>query len=82
MNFEKLKQYIREELGIPEWQPSEHEITLVDQLIRAKAPKTKEDLAEIVKEACTWQQCWGMEGIDNSDLNAILLMASQPRKIK
>lgn len=82
MDFEKFKQDIREELGIPEWQPTHDEIVSVYEMVQARSPHTKRELAEIVVEACKWEQTWGMEGIDNSDLNALLLMASQPRKTK
>ncbi|HCN64770.1 MAG TPA: hypothetical protein DIT33_15450 [Pseudomonas sp.] len=82
MDFEKFKQDIREELVIPEWQPTHDEIVSVYEMVQARSPHTKRELAEIVVEACKWQQTWGMEGIDNSDLNALLLMASQPRKTK
>lgn len=82
MDFEKFKQEIRDDLGIPEWQPTDHEIASIYQLVQARSPRTKRELAEIVAEVCKWEQTWSMEGIDNSDLNALLLMASQPRKTK
>lgn len=82
MEFEKLKQYIREELNIPEWQPTHAEIVSIYELVQARKPRTKKELAEIVAEVCEWKQTWAMEGIDLSDLNALLLMASQPRKTK
>lgn len=82
MDFEKFKQAIREELGIPEWQPTHGEIVSIYELVQARKPRTQKELAEIVAEACKWEQTWAMEGIDNSDLNALLLMASQPRKTK
>ncbi|MBV7549881.1 hypothetical protein KW849_26725 [Pseudomonas sp. PDM26] len=82
MDFEQLKTMIREELEIPEWQPGDPEMTEVLRLIRERNPKTKKALAEIVKEASEWRKSWSLEGIDNSDLNALLLMAAQQPKTK
>lgn len=82
MDFEQLKTMIRGELEIPEWQPSDPEMTEVLRLIRERKPKTKKALAEIVKEVSEWRKSWLLEGIDNSDLNALLLMAAQQPKTK
>lgn len=82
MDLEQLKLAIKEALEIPEWQPGAPEMAEVLRLIQERNPQTPEALAQIVKEASEWRQSWSLEGIDNSDLNAILLMAAQPRKTK
>ena len=82
MEHEELERLIREILEIPEWQPGAHEMDEVLRLIREKKPKTRKDLAEIVRTTSEWRKSWSFEGIDNSELNALLLMAAQPPKTK
>ncbi|KPB98033.1 MULTISPECIES: hypothetical protein [Pseudomonas] len=82
MEREELKELIRETLEIPEWQPGAPEMDEVLRLMRERKPKTRKDLAEIVQAASEWRKSWSLEGIDNSELNALLLMAAQPPKTK
>lgn len=82
MEVEELKSLIREALEIPEWQPGAPEMEEVLRLMRERKPKTKKDLAQIIQAASEWRKGWALDGIDNSELNALLLMAAQPPKTK
>ncbi|WP_337153707.1 hypothetical protein [Pseudomonas protegens] len=78
MDLELLKQAIKMWLKTPGWEPTAAELAEIQQLIEERRPTTNEALAQIIDEVIEWRRCWSMEGLDMSDLNALLLMAAQP----
>lgn len=82
MEFERLKQLVIEFVGISGWEPTASQVAEVRRLINETPPSTLDDFKAIIYQACEIEEGISLEGIDNSDLNAVLAMAAQPPKTK
>ena len=82
MEFDPLKKLLIEFVDLSGWEPTDPQVDEVRRLIIATRPSSPDELKAIVYEACGITEGISLEGIDNSDLNAVLAMAAKPPKTK
>lgn len=82
MVLARLKELVISLVDIPEWEPTDSQAAEVHRLLNKTKPSTPDELKAIVYEACNISERATLEGIDNSDLNAVLALAVQPLKTK
>lgn len=78
MSTENLKKELEAVLSITKWEPTEKDLTLIAQKIEnLRGRASKSDIAKIVLEVVGPYKCIFLEGIDNTDLTTLLLMATK-----
>ena len=78
MNIDLLKKELETALGIISWEPSDDDIReIAERLKKFKGEPTKSNIEKIVLEVVGSCQCMSMEGLDNSDLNTLLILATK-----
>ena len=61
--------------GIVEWEPTSVELSEIARRFSAKPPETAEEALAIVQAVCPPKLFLTTEGLDNSDLRALLALA-------
>ncbi|TPG73746.1 hypothetical protein [Pseudomonas mandelii] len=82
MDLQALKSYIETAFKFVGWHPSDKQLQEIARRIRTSQPLTQEALVEIVEDVSPHHTVWAVEGIDNTDLDTLLMMAtkaSQPK---
>lgn len=68
---------------IVEWNPSDHQVLLINREIRRRYRNGERlslnECQSIVSAICKGALFVAVEGVDNSDLNTILAMATKPK---
>ena len=78
MNTENLKKELEAILLITDWSPSESDLHEIARRIKSLSQTaTKSDIEKIVYDVVGSYECMALEGIDNSDLTTLLLMATK-----
>lgn len=78
MSAENLKKELEAALLITDWSPAESEIREIARRIEnLKGIASKADIEKIVHDVVGSYECMIMEGVDNTDLTTLLLMATK-----
>ena len=78
MSFNDLKKELEAVLLITKWSPSNEQLKLIaNRLNSIKVRPTKSDIEEIVHGVVGPYEAMSLEGIDNSDLKTLLLLATK-----
>lgn len=78
MSLNNFKKELESILLITEWSPSHRELELIASRLRElKGTPTKNDVATSVLEIVGSYKSMFFEGIDNSDLTTLLLLATK-----
>lgn len=78
MSLQNLKKELESLLNITNWSPSDEQLGLIaNRLRRLRGRPTKADVESIVLEVVGTYQCFFLEGVDNSDLTTLLLLATK-----
>lgn len=81
MSTENLKKELEAALLITKWSPTESELHEIARRIKSLSSATsKADVEEIVLDVVGSYECVSMEGVDNTDLTTLLLMATKTTK--
>lgn len=77
----KLEKFLREHCKLIDWSPTQQQLTNIkkdiDESIRAGKRLSKKDCQNIVVKHCGSTKMSLTAGVDNSDLNALLAMATK-----
>jgi hypothetical protein len=82
MDLQALKSYIEKAFNFVGWHPTDKQLQEIARRIRTTQPLTQQALAQIIEDVSPHHTVWALEGIDNTDLDTLLLMAtkaSQPK---
>lgn len=78
MSAENLKKELEAVLLITDWAPTEHDLQEIARRIKSlEISASKADIEKIVHDVVGSYGCMILEGIDNSDLTTLLLMATK-----
>lgn len=77
MEFEALKSHLQASFKVIDWEPTDDEMRTIAIKIREKKPQTVAELWEIVQSVRPFGLHHVFEGVDNTDLNLLLLMATK-----
>lgn len=78
MSLNNLKKELESVLRIKKWSPSEKELSLIARRLKEFQGKlTKRDVEKIVYDIVGSYQTIFLEGVDNSDLTTLLLLATK-----
>lgn len=72
----ELKKQISQTLQIGEWHPTELNLKAIALEISKARPETVAQLGQIVNDILPWDLGIVTEGVDNSDLRALLALAT------
>lgn len=75
-SLSEFKKYLEEHCGIVRWSPSERDLKEIAQRVTRAQPRSADELAIVVLEVCPDLIRLSMEGLDNSDLRALLALAT------
>ena len=79
MNIKNLKIQLEKSLRITKWSPSENELKLIASRLRELPENsTRNDVSNIVLQVVGTYDCGLFEGVDNSDLTTLMLLATKP----
>lgn len=78
----KLKQQLEHDCLIVAWNPTESQLQQIATQLANSAVTKKSDVTAIVVSVCPRTRFLALEGIDNSDLRALLALAIQVAKSK
>lgn len=78
MSIENFKKELEATLLITNWSPTENELHEIASRIKISSGSTsKTDIEKIVLDVVGSYECMTMEGVDNTDLTTLLLMATK-----
>lgn len=78
MTTNNLKKEIEAILQITKWSPTESHLIEISRKIKARGRNlTKNELGKIIHSIVGSFECGAMEGLDNSDLTTLLMMATK-----
>jgi len=78
MSTEHLKKELEAALSITDWSPSDSDLYEIARRIKSlRQTPSKIDIKKIVHDVVGSYECMAMEGIDNTDLTTLLLMATK-----
>jgi len=78
MSMNTLKKELESALLITEWSPTDNELKeIAKRLKEFRGEPTKSNIGKIVLEIVGSYQAICMEGVDNSDLTTLLLLATK-----
>ena len=78
MNLEKFRKELEIALMITNWAPSTAELQEIAKRIKAfRGEPTKSNIEKIVHEVVDSYEAMIMDGVDNSDLSTLLLLATK-----
>lgn len=81
MSTENLKKELEAMLSITDWHPTESDLHEISRRIKILGNSaSKADIEKIVYEVAGIRKFTGVEGIDNTDLTTLLLMATKTAK--
>lgn len=81
MSIENLKKELEAALLITNWSPTEKDLQEISRRIRALTGRaSRTDIAKIVLDVVGSYEYESMEGVDNTDLTTLLLMATKTTK--
>ncbi len=81
MNLQKFKTQIELALTITKWSPTDNQLLKIAQKLKEFQGKpTKLDITEIVSSVVDDYEIMALEGLDNSDLTTLLLLATKVEK--
>ncbi|MAZ86101.1 MAG: hypothetical protein CL693_00445 [Cellvibrionaceae bacterium] len=81
MSVENLKKELEATLLITNWSPTEDDLNEIARRIKALGGSaSKADIERIVYDAVGSYECMMMEGIDNTDLTTLLILATKTTK--
>lgn len=81
MSIENLKKELEATLLITEWSPTEVDLNEIARRIKALGGSaSKADIERIVYDVVGSYECMMMEGIDNTDLTTLLILATKTTK--
>lgn len=79
MDLNDLKKELEAALLITKWSPSNEQLELIANCLKSiKTRPTKSDIEKIVLGVVGSYEIISREGIDNSDLTTLLLLATKP----
>lgn len=78
MSTESLKNELEAALSITDWSPTESQLNEIARQIRSlDSAASKTNIEKIVLDVVGSDTCMTMEGVDNTDLTTLLLMATK-----
>jgi hypothetical protein len=78
MKYDTLKKELESLLLITKWSPSESQLKLIaDRISGLSGAPNKSDIGIIVSEVYGTYECIMLEGVDNSDLTTLLILATK-----
>lgn len=81
MSIENLKKELEATLLITDWSPTEADLNEIARRIKALGSSaSKADIERIVYNVVGSYECMMMEGIDNTDLTTLLILATKTTK--
>jgi hypothetical protein len=81
MSMENLKKELEAALLITDWSPTEADLNEIARRIKSLGGLAlKADLEKIVYDVVGSYECMMMEGIDNTDLTTLLILATKTTK--
>lgn len=81
MSIENLKKELEAALLITNWSPTEKDLQEISRRISAlTGSASRTDISKIVLDVVGSYECISMEGVDNTDLTTLLLMATKTAK--
>jgi len=81
MSMENLKRELEAALLITDWSPTETNLNEIARRIKdLGGSASKADIEKIVYDVVGSYECMMMEGVDNTDLTTLLLLATKTNK--
>lgn len=81
MSMENLKRELEAALLITDWSPTEYELReIASRIKRLGGAVSKTDIEKVVYEVVGSYECMILEGVDNTDLTTLLLLATKTTK--
>jgi hypothetical protein len=81
MSIENLKKELEATLLITDWSPTEADLNEIARRIKVLDDSaSKADIEEIVYDVVGSYECMMMDGIDNTDLTTLLILATKTTK--
>lgn len=81
MSIENLKKELEAALLITDWSPTKSDLNDIARRMKSLGGSaSKRDIEQIVYEVVGPYECMMMEGIDNTDLTTLLLLATKVTK--
>jgi isopropylmalate/homocitrate/citramalate synthase len=78
MSIENLKKALETALLITDWSPTERDLQEIFRRIKnLRGLTSKTDIEKIVYDVVGSYECMVMDGVDNTDLTTLLLMATK-----
>ena len=78
MNLQTLKSELESALLITKWSPTENELKKIAKKLKEFQGKpTKANISKIILNVVGSDEAIGLEGVDNSDLTTLLLLATK-----
>ncbi|WP_251977331.1 hypothetical protein [Salinicola avicenniae] len=78
MSIENLKKEIETALLITDWSPTEADLKEISRRMKVfGSSASKGDIEKIVYDVVGPYECMSMEGVDNTDLTTLLLLATK-----
>jgi hypothetical protein len=79
--MENLKKELEAALLITDWSPTEADLNEISRRIQSlSGSASKTDIEKIVYDVVGPYECMMMEGIDNTDLTTLLILATKTTK--
>jgi len=81
MSMENLKRELETALLITDWSPTEGELReIAHRIKRLGSAASKIDIEKVVHDVVGPYECMFLEGVDNTDLTTLLLLATKTTK--
>jgi hypothetical protein len=81
MSIENLKKELEATLLITDWSPTEVDLNEIARRIKVLGGSaSKADIEKVVYDVVGSYECMMMEGIDNTDLTTLLILATKTTK--
>ncbi|WP_027252545.1 hypothetical protein [Photobacterium halotolerans] len=81
MSITNLKRELEAALLITDWSPTEDELREIGNRIKKLGRSaSKTDIEKIVYDVVGSYECMALEGVDNTDLTTLLLLATKTTK--
>lgn len=78
MNIKKLKDELESALMITKWSPTDDQLYKIAKALKAfKGDPTKPNIDKIVLDVVGSYESMVLEGLDNSDLTSLLILATK-----
>ncbi|MFQ2479233.1 hypothetical protein ACK31T_03375 [Aeromonas caviae] len=79
MSYSNLKKELESALLITKWSPTDQQLELIAERLKQLKPGVKRiDIERVVLDVVGSYEGISLEGVDNSDLTTLLLLATKP----